>query len=227
MTHVRSSIASVPVFALEDYALMPYTVAAFQVFEPSCRELIDDSEATDGLLVVAGLTPSSAEPDAPAGGAVQAVAGLGKIVNVRRLHDESREVYVHGVARVRLRRFLREHPYPLAQVERLDDVLERSDRRRQRVTLRRLHDYLNGALRAGRLSRGLSRVISAADDPSVLSYRLGTVLLEDPAARQAFLEERSPAARLETLIEALAARLMDDSDESAAPDGGAGTVPIN
>ena len=47
----------VALFALADYALLPYTVAALQVFEPSHREMIDDAQASNQLLVVAGLEP--------------------------------------------------------------------------------------------------------------------------------------------------------------------------
>ncbi len=217
----RSFLHKVPVFAIEDYALLPFTVAALQVFEPSYREMIDDCQATDRLLCVAGLDRQWRQGD-PALGALHPVAGLGKLMSVRPLEDRSREVYVHGIERVRILRVIEEHPYRLAEVECLEDEpASRLDRRRQKVGLRRLNNYLNALLRAGQVSSEVSRVIASTDDPGVLSYRLGAVLLREPEARQALLEERSPLARVETLIATMGQRLIGlvESSDQPAPEG--------
>lgn len=205
---IPTVIHRVPVFALEDYVLLPYTVAALQVFEPSARDLIDDCEASTHLVVIAGLQPGWREAEGPP--AVEPVAGLGKIVNVRPLEDGTREVYIHGMARVRLLELHRERPYRLATVQRVDDEADRHERRRVRGALRHLHDYLNGLVRVGRLGEDVSRVIAGSDDPAILSYRLGAVLLPLAAERQRLLELRSAADRLERLVAAVAALLMDD-----------------
>lgn len=221
MSLIPTLLHRVPVFALEDYVLLPYTVAALQVFEPGCRHLVDDCEATNRLLVIAGLQPGWRESEGVP--AVQPIAGLGKLVNSRILEDKSREIFVHGIARVRLHEFHQERPYRIATVERLDDATERQDRRRLRIALRRLHDYLNGLVRAGRIGADVSRVIAGSEDPEILSYRLGAVLLGDAPRRQRLLEMRSPVARLEVLVDAVAALLMDEatpavSDADVAPE---------
>jgi Lon protease-like protein len=211
---IPNVIHRVPVFALEDYVLLPYTVAALQVFEPSARHMVDDCEATNRLLVIAGLQRGWREAEGTP--AVEPVAGLGKVMNVRPLEDGTREVFVHGMARVRLLELERERPYRVATVQRLDDGEERHDRRRVRAALRRLHDYLNGLVRVGRVGADVSRVIAGSDDPAILSFRLGAVLIPSPVGRQRLLELRSAADRLDVLVEAVAALLMDDRTPAAS-----------
>jgi len=205
---IPTVIHRVPVFALEDYVLLPYTVAALQVFEPGARHMVDDCEATNRLLVVSGLQPGWRETEGTP--AVEPIAGLGKIMNVRALEDGTREVYVHGMARIRLLELERERPYRVATVQRLDDEEDRHDRRRIRSAVRRLHDYLNGLVRVGRVGEDVSRVIAGSEDPAILSFRLGAVLVPSPRERQKLLELRSAADRLDRLVEAVAALLMDD-----------------
>lgn len=221
----RSFIHKVPVFAIEDYALLPFTVAGLQIFEPAYREMVDDCQATDRLLCVAGLDRHWRQGD-PALSALHRVAGLGKLMSVRPLEDRSREVYIHGIERVRIRRVLEEHPYRVAEVECVDDLeATRAERRQQKASVRRLNNYINAFLHSGRLDPELSRVIASAPDPGVLTYRLGAVVLRDAEARQALLEERSVNHRLETLIAAMGSSLIDfDDPKSAASFDGCSTL---
>lgn len=205
---IRTVVHRVPVLALDEYTLFPYTVSVLQVFEPAFRNLVDDCEATDRLIVVAGLERGWRESAARVP-PVSEIAGLGKIVNVHPAEDGSREVFVHGIARVRIARLHQERPYRIAQVERLDDEIPKGERWHLRATLRRLHNYLNGLIQAGGIGEEVSRVIAASDDPGVLSYRLAALVVHDPRLRQELLENRSAVARLDVLIRELSRMLME------------------
>lgn len=218
----RSVIERVPVLALDDYVFFPFTVASLHIFEPACRAMIDDAQATDRLLVVAGV---------PAGGRavggaqpVNEIAGLGKIVNVRPLDDGSREVFLHGIARVRLVRLLRQEPYRVVRALRMEDAEAGvGERWRQRKALRRVAGYLASLVRTRAAHPELLKILASTDDPGVLSFRLAAALVPDIALRQRILEMSSPADRLDTVIDTMSTRLMENEaleplGDDAAPE---------
>ena len=209
---IRPVIERIPVLGLADYVLLPYTVTALHVFEPQAVDMVDDCQATDRLLVIANLAPEWF--DVPSGlPAVRDIAGLGKVVNVQVLEDGTREVFLHGVARVRIARIIQERPQRLARVERDDDDPSTvGERFRQRGMMRRITGFLTSLAVSDPVHSDLLRIAHSAEDPAILSFRLAAALLRAPAERQRALECTSPAARLALLIDALAARLMDTHD---------------
>lgn len=206
MTH------GLPLFPLPRYTLFPNTLVPFHVYEPRYRRMLGDCLTGRRLLVVAGLAPGWEH--APVGAAPEtlSVAGLGRVLSDRRYPDGRFDLFVHGIARVRVVNTVRFDPWTVVDVEPLAD---------------RLAGTLDGALPrlasvASRLAAalgddgdGVRELLSSSSDPAVLSNRLAALLVDDYAERQRLLETRCPAARCDRLVSWLGEMVLRADDLGA------------
>ena len=207
----------IPLFPLPDFALFPNTLAPFHVFDPSNREMLEACLSGRRLLVIAGLRPGW-ERAPLATPAVFDVAGLGRVISDRRLSGGRYDLFVHGLARVRIVRCGETVPCRRVDVERLPDGYDDPPQALAAACARVFSLASNLARRLGPAGGALSKLLAAADDPAVLSFRLASLAVDDATHRQHLLELTSPLRRLQLIGEALAARLMEASpaDEAGA-----------
>ena len=199
-----SSVASVdqlPVFPLDHAVLFPGVVLPLRVAEPSESELIADSVACHGLVVVTMIRPGAAADNPPA---LCEVGCLGRIIVAQVLSSGAYDVQIEGIERVVLGeevasargyRCFRARPCvePTAG--------EQADARRQ---WRQLHHCVHSL---DRLARGhdddLVEILHSTQDPLELSDLLAAVLVRDPAVQQELLARMSLPARLDLLVDCL------------------------
>jgi Lon protease-like protein len=208
-----------PVLALPEYVLFPYTLVPFHVFEARYREMLDECVAGERLLVVAGLRPGweHAPPTAPP---LFEVAGLGRILSERRFPDGRYNVFVHCLERVRITGMGRRSPYLCVDVEVFDDTTALGDP--EALTI--LHQRVLGlasrlVLELGEEGDALRKLLVSTEDPTVLSHRLGAVVVEDPLERQGLLEMASVVDRFEVLADRLGQMLMRLGPSAPPADG--------
>ncbi|MDR1727557.1 MAG: LON peptidase substrate-binding domain-containing protein [Acidobacteriota bacterium] len=117
----------VPLFSLPDVVLFPKTPVPLCVFEERYRKLVEDAIAGSRELVVALLRDES-ESGYTGLGDVCEVGCLGRIESCEEQEDGKYDIVVAGLRRVRIVREARPFPglprppYPLVEVETLDDV---------------------------------------------------------------------------------------------------------
>jgi Lon protease-like protein len=196
----------VPIFPLPDVTFFPHTLLPLHVFEARYRAMVADTVERGGRLAVVQLRPGY-EPAYAGRPAVHAVAGAGPIVSCERLSTGRYNIVVKGEARVRL---VEEIPsdtlYRLVRVEPLEDVVPATDLApavaRVRAACRRLlraltrpPDLLDAAL-----AEGLA--------PGAIADRIASAVIPDTAVRQELLETLDVGRRLERLVEALEALVI-------------------
>ncbi|MCB9730468.1 MAG: LON peptidase substrate-binding domain-containing protein [Deltaproteobacteria bacterium] len=212
---------ALPLFALPEYTLFPHTLVPFHVFEPRYVSMIDHCLADRRLLVVAGLEPGWErwrDGEAP----TFTIGGLGRIVSDRRLGDTRTNIFVHCIARVRIVREYQREPFRVVDARELHDdrAIDRPE------TVRAAADRVLGlvaslARELGSEGAALGKVLSSSDDPVVLSHRLASVVVDDPAERQQLLETTRPVLRCERLAEHVVRHLIE---RVPAPREGAGWI---
>ncbi|TNF32543.1 MAG: hypothetical protein EP329_09760 [Deltaproteobacteria bacterium] len=205
MTH------GLPLFPLPRYTLFPNTLVPFHVYEPRYRRMLGDCLSGRRLLVVAALAPGWEHvPDGVAPETLP-VAGLGRVLSDRRYPDGRLDLFVHGIARVRLVE-ARHDPWTVVDIEPLADRLEASlDGALPRLAT--VASRLAAAL--GDEGDGVRELLSSSSDPGVLSNRLAALLVDDFAERQRLLETRCPVARCDRLVSWLGEMVLRTDDFGA------------
>jgi Lon protease-like protein len=199
---------ALPLFDVPEFTLFPHTIVPFHVYDERYSGVLDDCLTDRRLMVFAGLKPGwqEAGADAP----VYEVAGLGRVLSDRRFHDGRYNIFVHCIARVRIRTQRQLQPYRSVDVELIEDRMEsRNDlvsAHRRILTL-----GTNLVMTLGEEGGALSKLLCSTQDPGILSNRLGAMLLDEPECRQSLLEERSATARCHILEEVLIANLMRET----------------
>jgi Lon protease-like protein len=175
--------------------LYPYMLLPLHVFEPRYRALTKDCLAGDrcfGIVLI--------ERGEEVGGRDRRFS-LGTIAHIQQAQplDDGRWILLTtGAQRIRVLRWLPEHPYPRAEVEEIEDPPLRAEAERlvqetlrvlRRVNVLRYELGLDDSPFMGQLS----------SDPIRASYEAATIARLGPLDAQRLLEMPSAESRLEAL----------------------------
>jgi Lon protease-like protein len=202
-----------PLVQLEGVALFPGTLLPLHAWdEVTCRQLASCLTGERLVLVHGGPLSALSSP-----GSDGPIAGLGRAVSDRQYPDGRVDVFLHGLARVHLRRVAVTALGLVADVTPAPDLLP-SDPRALADTLARL---TNVALLYGRRAPGeeadlLTSVLRSTADPVLVSNRLAAAALDSDELKLSLLAERCPLVRCQRLIEHFASALLDREDGLSA-----------
>jgi len=202
---------SVPVFPLPNFVLFPNTMTRLHVFEPRYRMLTADALSQDRLIVLVGLKPGW-EEDYYGSPPVFGIGSLCKIVNEERLEDGRYNLFVHCVARVRVRTIHRLTPYRTAEVEVVPDHTEDTDACVDDAVARLVGCVRGLILELGEQGVVLSSVLTSTRKPDILTNRLAAALATDPEQKQDLLETVSVRDRAERLTDLSGELLLRSSE---------------
>ena len=184
-----------PIFPL-GVVLFPGALLPLHIFEPRYRRMLADCLAGDERF---GLALPGIAHEAPALGAVGCVAG---IRGAQSLADGRSNIVVQGTTRFLVTRYLDDPaPYLVAMVEAFDD---REDSMPSAARCTALTDAFAHYLPALRELNDLepdSRTIPS--EPAALSFHVSAALDCSAAEKQALLEIRSTAERVDLLLDML------------------------
>ncbi len=194
---------AMPMFPLGS-VLLPSAGLPLHVFEPRYQALVRDCLAGDGEFGVVLIARGSEVGGEDVRTDVGTVA---RIVESAELPDGRWAVMALGVRRIRVRRWLPDDPYPLAEVADWPDADPGQG----------YDDRL--AIVMGRLRRALALATEAGDDAApatielspdgvLAGYQMAAVAPIGPLDRQRVLAATSPEMRLEAV-----AQLLDDAIE--------------
>ena len=174
------------------------------MFEPRYRQLVIDCLADDSGDPEFGVTMIERGREVGGGDQRAAVGAVARMVQVEALDGGRYAIVAVGTRRIRVNAWLPDDPYPLADVDDWPDEDPDAAGLDERVTAAK--DRLAAVLD---LARQLGEVPAAADlaavsdDPLVASYHLAALSPLGPADRYRLLCARSPAERLDLVIECL------------------------
>jgi Lon protease-like protein len=176
--------------------LFPHGILPLHVFEPRYRVMTErclEGDATFGVVLIERGSEVG-------GGDVRFDVGtLARIVQAGRFDDGRYALVAVGVQRLRVRSWLPDDPYPLAEVEPLDDDLvgdvsahlDEVARLLERV--RALHAELGAPLPSASIDL-------AVDDPARASFEAASLAPIGPLDAQALLEIDEAGDRLARLF---------------------------
>jgi Lon protease-like protein len=192
-------MAVLPMFPLGS-VLLPSVFLPLHLFEPRYRQLIRDCMAGSQEFGVVLIERGSEV----GGGDVRAGVGtVARVVQAHELDDGRWAVAAVGTRRIRVVEWLEDAPYPRAEVEDWDDVVDGDAPDDEAVapvvaTLRRV---LALASELGDPAADATQEISA--DPSLASFQIAALSPIGPMDRQALLCTAGTNERLERLADLL------------------------
>lgn len=182
--------------------LLPGAVLPLDVFEPRYRQLVRDLLADDVHPPEFGVTMIERGWEVGGGDQRATVGTVARIVDIEVTPDGRYALVAVGTDRVRVRAWLPDDPYPLADVDRWPDEGEPPTDARARVEA--LHQRVR---KINEVVRELGAVApdddEISDDPALAVYHLGALAPLGPADRYRLLIAAGLGDRLTVLAEAL------------------------
>lgn len=208
---------SIPVFPLPDFVLFPQTTTRLHVFEPRYRTLVEDALASQRLILLVGLRPGW-ELDYYGAPPCHETGTLARIVNEERLDDGRFNIFVHSLARARLRTWHALSPYRRAAVEVIED--EPVDAAALAAGVEHLVAMVRGLmLQRGVHAAALGAALGSTAKPAILVNRIASVLALRPDVRQSLLELPSALTRAERLADVAGELLLQAPGSQASGEG--------
>jgi Lon protease-like protein len=195
------ALAELALFPLPRVVFFPHTRLPLRVFEARYRAMMADClEKQPRIMAVVQLRPGW-QADYEGQPPIYAVAGVGRIENVRHHADGTYDLELAGLQRVRLEELpMQSKPYRLARATRL--IEGGAAGTGEAAALFSLAARLSQQVKE---RQPLFRLLAQADDPAqVLADRLTDQFIGDPEVRQQLLELVDVGERLRRVSSALA-----------------------
>jgi ATP-dependent Lon protease len=201
----------VPILPIRDAVLFPFSMAPLTVGRNSSLKLLEDLRSCSSDRLIGVLAQREASKDDPRTDELFSVGTLAVVIKELRLKDETRILFVQGLKRFRVSRFLQLSPYPKAEVEYLSDLLPPPESQKDTSTVRRRIETLFEKLVSlqPNLSEDLVTIIFNIEALSLMADFIASVLpLEPVATKQDLLETLDVSARLQK-VQAELTRLIE------------------
>jgi ATP-dependent Lon protease len=195
---------ALPVLPLRESVPFPDTLTPLAVGQERSVRLVNDVLGGNRMLVmVASRDP---EIESPGPDDLYDVGVVGSVARMLKVPDGSIRILVQGAQRVRLKRFVAEEPYLIAEIEEEPDILELSSE--LEALKRNVQSTFQEIIEAvPYLPEELQIAVANVDDPSELAHVIASALRIKTEEKQELLEERDVTKRLRRLSELLAREL--------------------
>jgi len=207
---------TVPLFPLPGVVLFPGAVLPLHIFEERYREMLADALRGDKLIAMAQVKPVPAIEALLGRPAILEVLGVGTIVTHNALPDGRSNIALLGLGRARVELELPpERTYRIAKVERLDDRAaiapsDQTERNEAKAELLSTAELLMRRLLNKDAYEQIGEALKDREACGAAADFLASVFVQDPAVRQALLEDLDPthrAQRVRKLLQQQASKL--------------------
>jgi uncharacterized protein len=208
--------ARLAIFPLPDVVLFPGTVLPLHVFEPRYVEMTRDVVAGTRHMAIVRLRHGF-QSDYHGRPPIYPVAGYGEVIACQELPGDRFAIAVRGAGRIRVDRELppersyREVVATLLPDHPVDEDAVAMVRAQLIAVCERIAQGL------GADGDGLRELVRGDEDTARLTLALASALVRDPDDRQALLETRTPATRVNRLLDHASQVLTTIGDAPRSP----------
>ncbi|HET6546914.1 MAG TPA: endopeptidase La [Solirubrobacter sp.] len=195
---------TLPVLPLRDTVTYPDTLTPLAVGQERSIQLVNDVLTGNRMLVMLGSKDPELETPGP--DELHTVGVAGVVARMLKVPDGSLRILVQAGARVKIEEWEAEHPYLVARVSELPDVVDEGPEltalmRNVQQTFTRIIEEVPY------LPEELQMAVANVEDPSALAHLIAGALRIKVEEKQALLEEVDVSKRLRRLSETLAREL--------------------
>ncbi len=182
----QPSVMELPVLPLRNTVVFPSVIAPLVVGRPKSVAAVEAAVTTEEKFLVT-LTQFEHTKDEVTGDDLYHVGTLVVITKMLRTSEDTIQIAVQGMRRVKVVTFLPHEEYLKARVEVLEHPQDEG------IEVEALHRNILGLIQKSlsllpNVPEGVSTLFTSEEDPVVLSYRLATLLSLDVEKQQALLE---------------------------------------
>ncbi len=186
-----------PVLPLRDTVVFPDTMIPLTIGQERSIKLIDDVLAGDRLLAM--VTSRDAEIETPGPDLLYPVGTVGLAHKMIKLPDGTMRILVQGLQRVRVKEYVREEPYLVAHIEKIEDVsTESKESDALRASL--LSVFSKIVALVPYLPEELEMAAANVEEPGPLTFLIASTMRIKAEDKQALLEEDDVEQRMRKLI---------------------------
>jgi ATP-dependent Lon protease len=191
-----------PVMALKDVVVFPYTIIPLSVGRESSISAVDQALLENRLILL--LTQRDGTIDAPTPEQLHQVGCVAVIMRMLKLPDGNIRVLVQGLSRATVDYFVQTEPHFQARLTRLEEPAVAGPRLETEALTRSIREGLERASALGRqISPEIMLITSNLDDPLRLADLATSNLSLKVEDAQAVLEARDPMIRLQLVHDLL------------------------
>jgi Lon protease-like protein len=190
----------VPVMPLPGALLFPHALLPLHIFEPRYQEMLKLALSEHRMFCVALVKPPRLHWESTDD--FFHVAGVGLIRACVGSRDETSNLILQGLRRVRLQAFEQSAPFPIARIEPLNSKVTASVET-DALGAKVLELYSKLKENGRPLPDKLDQYLSHLGDAEVLADLMAATFINDPLRRQQILEELVVNQRLRLVIQYL------------------------
>lgn len=210
---------NIPLFPLPGIVLFPGTLLPLRVFEPRYLQLLKDVMASEKLIGMAQLKPSSIpfadSTDSPPP-AVYSVLGIGRVIAHEKLGDGTCHIALMGQSRCRISVEIPHQPYRIARVATLHDRLPSQSEEQMQLKLGtadlvKTANALVARTLEDAAAKRFMKALKSNHDAGSISDLLASIYVQDCELRQSLLETVDVLARMRKVL-AVVEKLLAKSE---------------
>ncbi|MEM9252337.1 MAG: endopeptidase La [Planctomycetota bacterium] len=211
---------TLPILPVRGMVMLPGTITPIAIGRPSSQTLLDESLPKSKVIGL--FTQRDEDDDEPDVDDVYRVGCAGLVLKLIRQPDETVQILVHGLGRVRIRRVLKRDPYLRCKVTTVRE--KKGSGKRFNAAINQLRDQARELIEAmPNASDQAMTVLLNIDDPSALADFLVANLDLSVEQKQDLLEEADVAKRVRAVhqhvttqleIQQLQNKIQEDVQES-------------
>ena len=192
-----------PIFPLPNVVLFPHVILPLHIFEERYKQMTADALTGPRQVAMALLKPGW-EKDYYQRPAIEPVVCVGTIVSHEMMPDGKYNFLLQGHTRAEVVKEFRDKSYRVAELKRLAETkVTEKDLSPLRGRLQAVFD--NGTFLATDIGRQLRQLLWTPLPTDAIADLIACRLLDDPALKQALLEETDVIRRVDRIVTAFEA----------------------
>jgi ATP-dependent Lon protease len=193
-----------PVLPIRQTVLFPGTIVPLSVGRPGSRQLLD--EWLPHSKLIAFFTQRDEADEEPTAEGLYPVGTVGRVLKLIRQPDETVQIIVHGLGRVRMGKVVQQSPYLKAELTQPEEKPGKGKRFNAQVE--QLRDQAHQLIElTPNTPDQATTVLMNIDDPSNLADFLAANLELETEDKQALLEQLHVAKRVQAVHEHVSSQL--------------------
>ncbi len=196
---------TVPVMTLPNTVFFPQALLPLHIFEPRYRQMLRDVLCSNRIFAVARLDPTQTDADEP----MPPVASIGIIRACQKGENDTSNLLLQGICRVKVKAIVHEAPYRVIAVKPLVTTAgtHQAELELLRLEVMRL---LHLRRRLGTpVPKGMTQFLESIDDIDTFADIAVFNLCEDSPLKQQLLETLETRRRLQLFASALKAEIEE------------------
>ncbi len=197
---------SLPMLPVRDIVVFPYMILPLYVGRDSSIRAVEDALSKNRLIFLASQKEFT--EDNPAKDSIYTTGTIAMILRMRKLPDGRVKVLFQGVAKGKIKNFVKETPFFEVEPERIEEAKAPESNLEHEALIRTAKEYLEKIIALGRmLSPDILLVLDQMNDPGRVADLIAGNLGLKVQDAQKVLETEDPKDRLKIVIDLLSTEM--------------------